>query len=46
VTLFVEKAPELVARFGSPLYVYDADAVPTAYERFRASFDHEPTLLH
>jgi diaminopimelate decarboxylase len=32
------RARELLARFGSPLYVYDAEAVRGAYGRFRAAF--------
>jgi diaminopimelate decarboxylase len=37
-----EEAHELVARFGSPLYVYDLDAVEVAYRRFLSAFPYEP----
>jgi diaminopimelate decarboxylase len=36
----------LVAEFGSPLYVYDADEVRRAYRRFRAAFGHSPLDVH
>jgi len=39
-------ARELVRRFGSPLYVYDAALVRAAYRAFAAAFDYAPTELH
>ena len=36
----------VLARFGSPLYVYDADAVRAAYARFSAAFTYRPLELH
>jgi len=35
-----------VARYGSPLYVYDAQAVRDAFCRFRAAFPYQPTECH
>lgn len=40
------QAEELVARFGSPLYVYDAALVRRAYARFAAAFVGHPTEIH
>ena len=40
------EAEALVARFGSPLYVYDAELVRRAYARFAAAFTHRPTEIH
>lgn len=39
-------ARELLARFGSPLYVYDAEAVRHAYGRFRAAFPYPHLEVH
>jgi diaminopimelate decarboxylase len=36
----------VLARFGSPLYVYDADVVRAAYARFAAAFTYRPLQLH
>ncbi len=36
----------VLARFGSPLYVYDADVVRAAYARFLAAFPYRPLQLH
>jgi diaminopimelate decarboxylase len=35
-----------LARFGSPLYVYEADVVRAAYARFCAAFPHRPLQIH
>lgn len=35
-----------LARFGSPLYVYDADVVRAMYARFHAAFPYQPLELH
>lgn len=37
---------ELVAAHGSPLYVYDAARVRTAYRQFAAAFPYQPLDLH
>jgi len=37
---------ELLARYGSPLYVYDADAVRRAYARFRTAFSYPHLDVH
>jgi diaminopimelate decarboxylase len=37
---------ELVARFGSPLYVYDAASVRSAYHAFVAAFPYRPLECH
>ncbi|HSE96874.1 MAG TPA: alanine racemase [Blastocatellia bacterium] len=39
-------ATELLARFGSPLYVYDAAMVRRAFDEFRAAFSYEPADFH
>ncbi|MDB5098586.1 MAG: lysA 2 [Cyanobacteria bacterium RYN_339] len=39
-------ARELVARFGSPLYVYDAGQVRAAYRAFAGAFPYAPLDLH
>lgn len=36
----------LVERFGSPLYVYNADLIEAAFTRFRAAFSYRPTDVH
>src|SRR5262245_28696483 len=46
MTWISELAPALIDRFGSPLYVYNADLVETAYTRFRNAFPYDPTELH
>ncbi|MGC4079537.1 MAG: alanine racemase [Rubrivivax sp.] len=40
------EAEALVARFRSPLYVYDAEEVRRAYAKFAAAFTHPRTELH
>ncbi len=37
---------DLVARFGSPLYVYDADEVRRSYRAFVGAFTHRPLAVH
>jgi diaminopimelate decarboxylase len=44
--LMPERAAALVARYGTPLYVYDAQAVRAAYRAFAAAFPYEPCSLH
>jgi len=39
-------ARDLIARFGSPLYVYDAERVRRNYENFRAAFSCAPFETH
>jgi diaminopimelate decarboxylase len=39
-------AADLLDRFGSPLYVYDADRVRRAFREFRAAFPYEPADIH
>jgi diaminopimelate decarboxylase len=39
-------APALIERFGSPLYVYNADLIEAAYARFRDAFPYHATELH
>ncbi len=39
-------AAELVARFGSPLYVYDAEAVRRAYRALAGCFPYRPLDCH
>lgn len=39
-------ASDLVARFGSPLYVYDVEAVRVAYRAFEAAFPYAPSDCH
>jgi diaminopimelate decarboxylase len=46
MTSISELAPSLIERYGSPLYVYDADLIDAAYSRFRAAFPYQPTELH
>lgn len=41
-----EEAQELLARFGSPLYVYDMRVVEAAFRRFVAAFPYEPSRCH
>ncbi len=36
----------LVERFGSPLFVYDAELLRKSYRSLRACFSYEPTRLH
>jgi diaminopimelate decarboxylase len=36
----------VLARFGSPLYVYDADVVRAMYARFVAAFTYRPLQVH
>jgi diaminopimelate decarboxylase len=40
------EAEELVSRFGSPLYVYDAERIRDAYRRFAAAFSYRPLSIH
>jgi diaminopimelate decarboxylase len=35
-----------LARYGSPLYVYDADVVRATYARFLAAFPYRPLQIH
>jgi diaminopimelate decarboxylase len=37
---------ELLRRFGSPLYVYDAEVVRAMYARFVGAFDYQPLQIH
>jgi diaminopimelate decarboxylase len=37
---------DCVARFGSPLYVYDAEAVRAAFRAFRDAFPYRPVEYH
>ena len=46
MTGFLAGAAPLVAAFGSPLYVYDADAIEAALRRFRAAFTYGPVDYH
>jgi diaminopimelate decarboxylase len=46
MTWISELAPSLIERYGSPLYVYNADLIEAAYGRFRAAFSYQPTELH
>jgi diaminopimelate decarboxylase len=39
-------AARLVDDFGSPLYVYDADAIEAAFARFRSAFAYAPSDHH
>lgn len=41
-----DRAAILVERFGSPLYVYDAERVRTAYHAFAAAFPYAPVDFH
>jgi diaminopimelate decarboxylase len=40
------EARELVARFGSPLYVYDAAEIENGYRRFVQAFPYRPLEVH
>ena len=42
----VTRASALVERYGSPLYVYDAEKVRAAYRDLRAAFTHRPLDIH
>ena len=46
MTWIRERAAQLVERFGSPLYVYDAGRIEEAFRRFRKAFRYEPTECH
>ena len=37
---------ELVERFGSPLYVYDAETIRETYRRVRGTIAHSPSRVH
>lgn len=39
-------ARDLISRFGSPLYVYDVEAVREAFLRFRGAFPYAPLDCH
>src|SRR5687768_13181517 len=39
-------AAPLLERFGTPLYVYNADLIEAAFARFRAAFSYQPCELH
>lgn len=41
-----DRAARLVERFGSPLYVYDAERVRTAYRTFAEAFPYAPVDFH
>ena len=41
-----DRAAKLVERFGSPLYVYDAERVRTAYRAFAGAFPYAPVDFH
>ncbi len=41
-----DRAAKLVERFGSPLYVYDAERVRTAYRTFAEAFPYAPVDFH
>lgn len=41
-----DSAARLVERYGSPLYVYDAEQVRTAYRNFTAAFPYAPADFH
>ena len=45
-SLTKEMAAGLLARFGSPLYVYEAERVRRAFAEFRAAFAYEPAEFH
>ena len=45
-SLTAEMADGLLARFGSPLYVYEAECVRRAFAEFRAAFAYEPAAFH
>jgi diaminopimelate decarboxylase len=45
-SLAADAAADLLARFGSPLYVYDADQVRRAFDQFRAAFPYGPADFH
>jgi diaminopimelate decarboxylase len=45
-SLTAEIAADLLARFGSPLYVYEAERVRRAFHAFRAAFPYQPTDFH
>jgi len=42
----VTDLPSLIARFGSPLYVYDVEVVRAAYRAFEAAFPYAPRACH
>lgn len=46
MTEILQDATRLVREFGSPLYVYDADAIEEAFRRFRAAFAYAPVDYH
>lgn len=39
-------AADVAARFGTPVFVYDAETVRTTYRRVRAAFRHQPSHIH
>jgi diaminopimelate decarboxylase len=39
-------ARALAERFGTPLFVYDADVVRNTWRQMRACFDYAPSMLH
>ncbi|HET9530754.1 MAG TPA: hypothetical protein VFQ92_10400, partial [Blastocatellia bacterium] len=45
-TLGAETAADLLARFGSPLYVYEADVIRRAFNEFRSAFPYEAAGFH
>jgi diaminopimelate decarboxylase len=45
-SLTAEVAADLLERFGSPLYVYEAGRIRRAFDEFRAAFTYEPADFH
>lgn len=45
-SLTAEMAAYLLERFGSPLYVYEAERIRRAFDGFRAAFTYEPADFH
>jgi diaminopimelate decarboxylase len=39
-------AGELASRFGTPVFVYDAEAVRATYRQVRGAFSHAPSRVH
>ena len=40
------KAEELAKKFGTPLYVYDAEKIRSAYQKIYSSIQYEPKQIH
>ncbi|HWP43050.1 MAG TPA: alanine racemase, partial [Blastocatellia bacterium] len=45
-SISAETAERLLARFGSPLYVYEADKVRRSFDELRAAFAYRPVDFH